>query len=108
MVSKRRTFGTPCAGAKKLDVLAKCVPATTVGGRVANGASASVTCPADTYIANIDFASYGTPQGSFPDFSIDQSCFDPATTSIVSAACVGHASCDIDTASRYFHNLRAR
>ncbi|EQC24830.1 hypothetical protein SDRG_17280, partial [Saprolegnia diclina VS20] len=91
------TFGDdPCPGAtKKLDVTAKCVPNNIIGTSVAQDSSASLQCPAGTYISAIDFASFGTATGIFPDFSVDPTCHAADSNLVVGSSCLGKNSCTV-------------
>ncbi|OQR89853.1 hypothetical protein ACHHYP_05996, partial [Achlya hypogyna] len=96
-------FGDPCPGTKKtLGVTAKCVPENVIGTRVKEGDFAALQCPPGSYIASIDMASFGTPQGSFPDFSIDPACHTTNSTSVVSAACYGQTACTVPATTTVF------
>ncbi|XP_071726484.1 beta-galactosidase 9 [Rutidosis leptorrhynchoides] len=52
-------------------------------------------------IASIDFASYGTPQGSCQTFSTGN-CHAPTSSSILSKACEGKNSCKIEVSNSVF------
>ncbi|KAI3823094.1 hypothetical protein L1987_04520 [Smallanthus sonchifolius] len=52
-------------------------------------------------IASIEFASYGTPQGSCQSFSTGN-CHAPTSASILSKACEGRNSCKIEVSNSVF------
>nr|XP_043627198.1 beta-galactosidase 9-like [Erigeron canadensis] len=52
-------------------------------------------------VVSIEFASYGTPQGSCQAFSIGN-CHAPTSSSIVSKACEGRNSCKIEVSNSVF------
>ncbi|KAK9072448.1 hypothetical protein SSX86_008882 [Deinandra increscens subsp. villosa] len=52
-------------------------------------------------IASIEFASYGTPQGSCQSFSTGK-CHAPTSSSILSKACEGRNSCKIEVSNSIF------
>lgn len=53
-------------------------------------------------IANITFASYGTPSGICGNFSIDPSCNSPNSMSVVSKACLGQKACTVSAVNSVF------
>nr|AIG56503.1 secreted protein [Achlya hypogyna] len=96
-------FGDPCPGtAKFLGVTAKCVPNNVIGTQVTAGSNAVLQCPSGSYISAIDFASFGTPQGTFPDFSIKPACHAATSLSTVAGACVGLNSCVVPATTSNF------
>lgn len=54
----------------------------------------TLSCPGST-VAAVDFASWGTPSGVCGSYAPDATCADPKSASIVTAACVGRASCTL-------------
>ncbi|KDO28860.1 hypothetical protein SPRG_05731 [Saprolegnia parasitica CBS 223.65] len=91
-----QTFGDPCEGeAKTLDWTAKCAPNNVIGTIVNDGGSATLQCPLGHYMSAINFASYGTPGGNFPDYAIDTTCHAASSTSIATSACVGKSTCTL-------------
>uniref|UniRef100_UPI003AAF764A Calx-beta domain-containing protein n=1 Tax=Flavobacterium sp. XS1P32 TaxID=3401726 RepID=UPI003AAF764A len=50
---------------------------------VNEGASAVLNAPAGTYFSSVNFASYGTPTGTAPNFSINSACHSPTSQSVV-------------------------
>lgn len=65
-----------------------------VCGDVSEHQTATITCPAGTRIRRIEFASYGTPNGSCGGFSTS-SCNSGTSSSVVSTACLGLTSCNV-------------
>jgi large repetitive protein len=61
----------------------------------AENGTISLTCPTGQKVFAIDFASYGTPNGTCGAFTTDPTC--NATTSVtdVSTPCFGNASCSV-------------
>lgn len=49
----------------------------------------TLSCPAGSVIATIDFASYGTPSGSCNDFKLSPSCHSPVTRTKLQQLCLG-------------------
>jgi hypothetical protein len=64
-------------------------------GSIINLANLSLACvdPSAT-ISKIEFASYGTPTGSCPNYAVG-SCNSPNSAALVEAACVGQNSCTV-------------
>ena len=53
-------------------------------------------CPAGKVIDRVVFASYGTPRGDCAHgFTVDKLCYNPNSTAIVAAACVGKTTCEL-------------
>ena len=46
-------------------------------------------------ISAVDFASYGTPTGACGSYAVNASCNSANSTAVVTAACVGRASCSV-------------
>jgi hypothetical protein len=104
-------YGSNCASAgatctKNSDCCSAVCPGTsssTVGSAPANaicgsasaeGQTVPLSCPPGEVITSIDFASYGTPNGSCGAFSMG-SCNAPSSVSVFAAACVGQNSCSV-------------
>jgi hypothetical protein len=62
--------------------------------QVDEGGTATLSCPSGQVIASIDFASYGTPTGSCPNFS-SSSCHASSSKSTVEAGCLNKQSCTV-------------
>ena len=63
-------------------------------GSVLNLQPLSLAC-ATGVIADIQFASYGTPSGSCGSWAVNASCNEANTTAVVRAACVGKQACTV-------------
>jgi hypothetical protein len=61
---------------------------------VAEGATATLSCPADQVIRSIDFASYGTPSGECGAFAAS-SCSARSSGQILTSTCLGQAACSV-------------
>ncbi|OQR92286.1 rhamnosebinding lectin (SAL), partial [Achlya hypogyna] len=91
-------FGDPCPGEDKyLAVQVDCIGANTIEGTVLEGSVLSLTCPAGSSISSIDFASYGTPNNY-----VEGDCQAKTSVAVVTAACVGHPSCDVPATNEVF------
>ena len=98
-------FGDPCPDtAKNLNVQAQCSDANWIGGSVAEGASLALACPANQNIVSIEYASYGTPAGTYPNF-VSTWCDAPDSAAQAAAICVGHNACTLDANSGYVHDI---
>ncbi|OQR90780.1 hypothetical protein THRCLA_09207 [Thraustotheca clavata] len=96
-------FGDPCPNTvKSLDITAKCVDNNIIGTLVAEGKNALLQCPPSAYIASIDFASYGTPRGSFPDFSINATCHNTNSIATITSQCYGNNLCSVFASDALF------
>lgn len=71
-----------------------------LGGMQGEGGSLNLECASGT-ISKIDFASFGTPTGSCPDFSVSD-CDANTTRAVVEGLCLGKASCQIDVDTKVF------
>ncbi|XP_076922347.1 beta-galactosidase 9-like [Bidens hawaiensis] len=58
-------------------------------------------CEDGCIIASIEFASYGTPQGTCQAFSVGN-CHAPTSSSVLSKACEGKNSCKIEVSNSVF------
>jgi hypothetical protein len=76
---------------------------TTVCASVPQNQTASITCPAGQVVTAITFASFGTPTGTCGSFKTG-SCNATNSVSIVSAACLGKASCSVAATTTVFGN----
>ncbi len=98
VVAKNPVFGDPCAGKKKrLAVRYTCKPQAPSGSsgsctQVSERGTASLTCPAGQVIRTIDFASYGTPTGSCPNFAAG-TCHATSSKSKVEGLCLNRQAC---------------
>lgn len=59
-------------------------------------------CAKGQTISSVEFASFGTPDGSCPHFTVNASCNAPLSQKIVEAACLGKAHCNIDAEVKTF------
>ncbi|XP_051127758.1 beta-galactosidase 9 isoform X2 [Andrographis paniculata] len=60
-----------------------------------------LSCETGSKISSIEFASYGTPQGSCQSFSRGD-CHAPNSFSVVSQACIGKQSCFVSVSNSVF------
>jgi hypothetical protein len=75
--------------------------AQTICGTANEGGSVTLTVPPDNVITSIDFASYGTPNGSCGAFTIG-GCHAANSMSIVEAAFVGQTSATLGATNGVF------
>lgn len=68
----------------------------------AENSTAAVTCPAGQVIAQVVFASYGTPAGACGGFAGDATCNADVSSSVVESACLGQNSCAVDANNGVF------
>ena len=61
-----------------------------VNGDVAENATLTLTAPAGTYFALVNFASYGTPTGTSPNFAINPSCHATTSQSVTESYLLGN------------------
>jgi len=61
----------------------------------------TLSCPAGRKILSINFASYGTPNGSCGGYTIG-TCHAANSASIVGAACIGQNSCTVNATNGVF------
>jgi hypothetical protein len=88
------------AGAAISDVAVTCTDATTCA--TANeGSSVTLTCPTGQTITAIDFASYGTPNGSCGSFTTS-GCDAATSVSTVTNTCKGLNSCTVQANNGVF------
>eukprot|EP01084_Bolivina_argentea_P233185 392808_1 len=67
--------------------------------------SISLQCPtSNSLINNIQFASYGNPQGNCGNFTIDPKCHYNNTLQIVKSKCLNKNSCSFDVNDQIFGN----
>jgi hypothetical protein len=71
-----------------------CVQAT-------EGSAISLSCPSGQVIGSINFASYGTPNGSCPSFSTS-SCHASTSKSKVESSCLNKQSCTVSATNGVF------
>jgi len=75
---------------------------TTVCGTAASeGVIATLTCPTGYMITAINFASYGTATGTCGGF-VQSSCHATTSVSVVSTACLNHATCSVSSSYQLF------
>jgi hypothetical protein len=71
-------------------------PPASVCGSASVNAVLTLTCPANQFITAVPFASFGAaPSGSCGSFVADGTCNAPSSVQVVSAACIGAASCSV-------------
>lgn len=61
-----------------------------VNGDVAENASLTLTAPAGTYFSSVNFASYGTPTGTSPNFAINTACHATTSQSVTETYLLGN------------------
>jgi hypothetical protein len=66
------------------------------------GASAVLTAPTGTYFTTVNFASYGTPTGTFPNFFINTNCHSTLSQSKVETYILGNNSATIPATNTVF------
>ena len=77
--------------------------APTPCAAVAENKAAHIGCPAGSTIASVDFASFGTPQGGCATgFTVDAACNSKHSMAVVTAACVGKQTCQVDASCKTF------
>jgi hypothetical protein len=62
----------------------------------------SLACPTGQKVMGIDFASYGTPNGTCGNFTIDPTCNATTSTMDVTTPCVGQMSCMVAATNGVF------
>jgi hypothetical protein len=72
-----------------------------IGGIVNEGSSLTLTAPSGGVITSIDFASYGTPTGTYPNFSIG-GCHASNSVSVVQGLALGRNSVTISASNGTF------
>ena len=75
--------------------------AQTICGTADEGGTVTLTAPAGNFISSIDFASYGTPNGSCGSFTIG-TCDAANSMSIAQATFVGQTSASLDANNGVF------
>lgn len=65
------------------------------------GGNLNASCPAGSVITAVPFASYGTPTGACPDYTVSPACGLDVRTA-VEAACLGKASCSLTESNSAF------
>eukprot|EP00039_Didymoeca_costata_P023297 m.6621 g.6621 ORF g.6621 m.6621 type:complete len:1050 (+) comp3560_c0_seq1:189-3338(+) len=70
---------------------------TSCGDHVNEESTAYISCEGSGVITNFSFASFGTSSGKCDagPLALNASCNSPSTLQVLSAACVGKASCEI-------------
>ena len=77
-------------------------PASCV--EAAENTNATIRCPEGLRIAAVGFASFGTPKGSCATgFTAEATCNSNHSTAVVSALCMGKASCTVEASCTTFH-----
>ena len=84
-------------------MVAKCVDNNLVGGSAPDGGSADIQCPAGQYIGSIPFAAYGTPYGTFPDYTTHAACNAEGAAAKIASQCIGQNSCAVSVSTQYVH-----
>jgi hypothetical protein len=65
--------------------------------------TAEVSCPAGGTISSVDFASFGTPEGScLTGLVVNSSCNAADSKTVVEKLCLGKASCSISASDTVF------
>ena len=70
-------------------------------GYGAENANIDMTCTGGVF-SSVVFASFGTPSGSCPNYTASPACNSPNSVAVVTAACVGKASCTIPATNAAF------
>lgn len=65
-------------------------------GTVAEHGNLELACPNSQNISNVTFASFGTPTGACPSFTVNPSCNFAGSMSAVEAICVGRQRCVLE------------
>ena len=84
----------------KIDVSWQVYPEGYICGTGDESQNVVITCMDE--IASIPFASYGTPTGNCGNYTIDASCNNNNTLSIVKNLCVGKKTCTIPVSNEEF------
>jgi hypothetical protein len=79
-----------------------CTASIACAQSVANGSSATVTCPLGSTIEAIEFVSYGNPSGACGTFATGSCDASPQERAVASAACYGQSSCTIPVSQAAF------
>lgn len=80
-------------------------PATCVD--VSEDQEANIGCPAGEVISSIDFASFGSPTGSCSSgFHPSATCNSNHSMAVITALCVGKASCKVPASCSTFHEQK--
>lgn len=75
-------------------------------GTVAEHDSLTLTCPGDSKVASVAFASFGLPEGSCAaGWAINTSCNAADSLAVVQNDCVGRQSCTIPAEVSHFNNV---
>ena len=67
----------------------------TFCGSILNLDTLLLQCAGNGTINGVSFASYGTPTGACPAWSVNASCHSPNSLDVVKAACLGQNSCSV-------------
>lgn len=70
-------------------------------GEVPEGTTLSPTCPGDTVIVDIEFASYGLPTAC-PEPTINETCHSENTLTTVQQTCIGRNMCVLTATNDFF------
>ncbi|KAI5674488.1 hypothetical protein M9H77_14852 [Catharanthus roseus] len=60
-----------------------------------NKATVKLTCPMNTHISTIKFASFGTPKGSCGNFALGD-CHDPSSAQLIEKVCLNQNNCALE------------
>ena len=97
-------YGTP----KRLYIQAACaLTPISVCATANEGSVATITCPDNTWVGAINFASYGTPGGSCGIFSLGW-CSSSNSMSVVTRECLNARTCTIRAQNSVFGDPCAR
>lgn len=64
-------------------------------GSILNLDTLLLQCAGNGTINDVSFASYGTPTGACPAWTVNASCNSPNSLQVVKAACLGQNSCSV-------------
>jgi large repetitive protein len=89
------------AGAAVNNVGIACTNVVICATASENG-SLTLTCPTGQKVTAVDFASYGTPNGSCGGFTVDNTCNATTSTMDVTMPCVGQNTCTVAASNGLF------
>jgi hypothetical protein len=93
--------GGTIGGAAVSNVSVVCTNVVICATAAENG-TITLTCPAGQKIASLDFASYGTPNGSCGAFAVDSTCNATTSSPDVGADCLGLNACSVAATNGVF------
>ncbi|KVV13359.1 T9SS sorting signal type C domain-containing protein [Flavobacterium sp. TAB 87] len=67
-----------------------------------NSTPATISAPATAYFASVDFASYGTPTGTAPNFAINPACHSSTSQAVSESYILGNNSATIPASNAVF------